>query len=114
MRTTQRKADEDTHPTQSLNEVIDLYSKQRATLKNRVPKVIFVVIYTVAILSMGMVGYGAGMGGVRNLKSTMTAAVLIASVIFLIADLDPSTRGRITAHQDSLVNLRDNLAKTAP
>lgn len=99
---------------QSLNEVIDLYSKQRAGMKNRVPKVIFVVIYVVAIISMGMVGYGAGMGGLRNLKSTMTAAVLIASVIFLIADLDDPTRGLVTVHQQSLVDLRDSLSKTAP
>jgi len=73
---------------QSLNEMIDLHAKRMTALENYVPETIFMLLYLVSILSMGLVGYGCGLGAYRNLLMTITAAVLIASVILLVVDLD--------------------------
>ena len=99
---------------QSLNEVIDLHAKRLWYMENHVPEIIFIVLYGVSIMSMGLVGYGCGLEGHRNLISTVTAAILIASVILVIVDLDRPGLGLIKVSQQSLIRLQDNLNKIAP
>jgi hypothetical protein len=99
---------------QSLNEMIDLHAKRMAALDNHVPETIFMLLYVVSVLSMGLVGYGCGLGTRRNLLATMTAAFLVASVILLLVDLDRPRRGLIKTGHKSMVNLRDSLKKTSP
>ena len=81
---------------------------------NHVPQSIFILLLIVAILSMGLVGYGAGVGKDRNLLPTQISVILIASVILLIMDLDRPRRGLITVSQQSMVDLRENLKRIAP
>lgn len=97
---------------QSLNEVIDLHAKRLWVKENHVPGIIFFLLYGVSILSMGLVGYGCGLVGSRNLISTVTAGIRIASVILVIVDLDRPGRGLIKASQQSFINLRDNLSNS--
>ena len=99
---------------QSLNEVIDLHAKRVTAMENHVPESILILLYFVAIMSTGLMGYGCGLGGFRNLFTTITASILIASVIFLIVDLDRPRRGLIKVSQQSMVNLRDSLGRTTP
>jgi hypothetical protein len=94
---------------QSLNEVIDLHAKRLWVKENHVPEIIFILLYGAAIVSMGLVGSGWGLGGRRNLMSTVAAALLIASVILVIVDLDRPGRGLIKVNQQSLIRLRDSL-----
>jgi hypothetical protein len=99
---------------QSLNEVIDLHAKRVTAMENHVPESIFILLLIVAILSLGLVGYGTGIGKDRNLLPTMISVILIASVILLIMDLDRPRRGLITVSQQSMVDLRENLKRIAP
>jgi hypothetical protein len=99
---------------QSLNDVIDLHAKRVTALENHVPENIFVLLIIVATLSLGLVGYGAGIGRDRNLLPTVISVILIASVILLIMDLDRPRRGLIKVSQQSMVHLPDSLKRIAP
>ena len=99
---------------QSLNDVIDLHAKREAALKNHVPESIFILLLTIAVLSLALVGYGAGLGGVRHLVPTVISVILIASVILLIMDLDRPRRGLIRVSQQSMVDLQNSLKKVGP
>jgi len=94
---------------QSLNEVIDLHNKRLTALENHVPEVILILLFFVAVISTGLIGYGCGLGGVRNLFVTMVASVLIAAVIFVIIDLDRPRRGLIRVSHQRLLELRDSM-----
>jgi len=98
----------------SLNEVLDFQAKRLAAKEDHVPELVVELLYGATILSLGLVGYGCGLGGHRNFLSTTTAALLIVSVILVIVDLDRPRRGLIKVSQQSLLTLRDSLSKSAP
>ncbi len=95
---------------QSLNEVIDLHAKALTALENHVPEIILILLYFVAVTATGLIGYGCGLGGVRNFFVTVVSSVLIAAVIIVIIDLDRPRRGLIQISEQRLVELRDSLA----
>ena len=99
---------------QSLNEMIDLHSKRMAALENHVPEVVFILLYLVSIMAMGMVGYGCGLGGRRSLVMAMTTAFLIALVILIVLDLDRPARGLVKVSQQRLIDLQESLRKPFP
>jgi len=99
---------------QSLNEMIDLHSKRMAALENHVPEVVFILLYLVSIMAMGMVGYGCGLGGRRSLVMAMTTAFLIALVILIVLDLDRPARGLVKVSQQRLIDLQESLKKPFP
>jgi hypothetical protein len=96
---------------QSLNEVIDLHAKRITALENHVPEIILELLYIVALMATGLIGYGCGLGGRRNFFVTAMASILIAAVILVIVDLDRPRRGLIRVSQQRMVDLRDSLAK---
>jgi len=99
---------------QSLNEVIDLHAKRLTALENHVPESVLLLLCLVAVLSLCLVGYGAGMGMHRNLLPTVISVLLIASVIVLIMDLDRPRRGLVKVSQQRMVDLQDSLKRSAP
>jgi hypothetical protein len=99
---------------QALNEVIDLHAKRLAASRNHVPESVFLLLYFVAAVAMGVTGYAAGLGGQRSFWPTTTTAVLITVVIVVVMDLDRPRRGLITVSQQSMMDLRDNLNRLAP
>jgi hypothetical protein len=96
---------------QSLNEMIDLHAKGITALENHVPEIIIVLLYFVAIMAIGLIGYGCGLGGQRNFFVTLMASILIAAVIMVIIDLDRPRRGLIKVSQQRMLDLKDSLAK---
>jgi hypothetical protein len=99
---------------QSLNEVIDLHAKRVTAMENHVPESIFMLLLIVAVMSLALVGYGAGMGKDRNLLPTLISVILISAVILLIMDLDRPRRGLIKVSQQSMIDLRESLGRSAP
>jgi hypothetical protein len=99
---------------QSLNEVIDLHNKRLTAVENHVPEIILLLLYFVAVVATGLIGYGCGLGEVRNFFVTVVAAVLIAAVIFVIIDLDRPRRGLIRVSQARMLELQDSMAATPP
>jgi len=94
----------------SLNEVIDLHAKRvMAGLRSRVPGVIWIVLYGLAILAMVMMGYHSGL--VHSKRSIAVIALVLgfSSVLFLIADLDRPAQGTLRVSQQSMIDLRRSM-----
>jgi hypothetical protein len=98
----------------SLNEVIDLHSKGLTALENHVPEIIMFLLYFVALVATGLIGYCCGLAGRRNFVVTLAASVLIAVVIMVIVDLDRPRRGLIRVGLVRMEELRGSLALPNP
>ena len=95
---------------QSLNEVIDLHAKRvTAGLRNRIPGAIWVVLLTIAVLSLGAMGYHAGLVGTTRSLAIVVVAVTFSAVIALIADLDRPQEGSLIVSQQALIDLRQSM-----
>ena len=97
---------------QSLNDVIDLHAKRLIALDNHVPEPIILMLWFVSILALGLTGYSCGLAGSRHFILTTMMALLIASVIYLIMDLDRPRRGLIQVSQKSMIQLYEHMLKS--
>jgi hypothetical protein len=93
----------------SLNEVIDLRTKRDIARQNHVPESVLLLLFLVAILTMGIVGFGCGIGNWRNLSVTVTMSLIITLVILVTMDLDRPLRGIIRVSDQSMVNLQNSI-----
>jgi hypothetical protein len=98
---------------QTLNEMIDLHSKRLAAFRNRVPFSIYLVLFVVSATILVLAGYLVGPHKQRVQILTTVLAVLVASVMWLIMDLDQPVRGTIKASQQNLIELHQNLSQTS-
>ena len=94
---------------QSLNETIDLHAKRLTAQENHVPEITLMLLYFVAFMATGLIGYGCGLSGVRNFFVTIISSILIAAVIMVILDLDRPHKGLIRVSQQRMIDLRENL-----
>ena len=93
----------------SLNEVIDVAAKRDAARENHVPQPVLIFLLLVTTLTMGLLGYGCGLGNHRYIAATAAVCLLISLVIMTIMDLDRPRRGLITIKQKPMLELRDSL-----
>jgi len=90
---------------QSLNEVIDLHAKRiTAGIRNRVPGVIWVALFAVAVISLGAMGYHAGLVRTSRSLAIVAVGVTFTVVIGLVADLDSPREGFLKVSQQALVD----------
>jgi hypothetical protein len=100
--------------TQALIQMIDLHSKRvTAAVSNRIPGVIWVALYCLFALAMGLTGYRGGVAGRRSLVATLIVIVAFSAMIALIADLDRSQEGFFKVSQQAMVDLQKKLNGTA-
>lgn len=108
----------ETHPTsivvglfiQSLNEVIDLHAKRvTADVRNRIPVTIWVALFTIAILSLGAMGYHAGLSRTSRSLAELAVALSFSIIMGLIADLDRPHEGGLRVSQQALLDLRKSM-----
>jgi hypothetical protein len=100
---------------QSLNDVIDLHAKRvTAGLRNRIPGAIWVALFAVAILSLGAMGYHAGLSRTSRSLAELAVAFTFSVVIGLIADLDRPQEGILTVSQQALIDLRQSMQVPRP
>jgi hypothetical protein len=94
----------------SLNDVIDLHATRvMAGLRSRVPGVIWIVLYVLAILAMEMIGYHAGLANSRRSIAAVALIIGFALVLFLIADLDRPGQGMLRVSQETMLDLRKSM-----
>ena len=94
----------------SLNEVIDLHAKRvMAGLRSRVPSVIWIVLYLLAILTMVIIGYHSGLVHSRRSIAMLALVLGFSSVLYLIADLDRPGQGTFKVSQQSMIDLRNSM-----
>ncbi len=95
---------------ESLNELIDIHAKRvTAGLRNRIPGAIWLALLTIATLSLGAMGYHAGLVGTTRSLAIIVVAVSFSAVIALIADLDRPQEGTLTVSQQALIDLQQSM-----
>lgn len=98
---------------ESLNEVIDLNSKRlTAGLRSRIPNSIMLTLYFVAILTMVIMGYNAGISGARTVVTRFLLVLAFSSVLVLITELDRPRKTVIKINQQAMVDLQNSMKKS--
>jgi hypothetical protein len=92
---------------ESLNLVIDLQAERVvAGIYVRVPDTVIAMVIVAGILTVGMVGYNAGLSRKRSLISAVFLILLTTAVVTLVIDLDRPQAGLITTSQQALIDLQ--------
>jgi hypothetical protein len=94
---------------QALNDMIDMHEKRLTALRNHVPETVVLLLYLIALTATGFTGYGAGLAGDGERGSKLVMAVLIATVLILVIDLDRPYRGLVTVGQQPMEDLIQGL-----
>lgn len=94
---------------QSVNDLDDMAEKRLTADRNHVPEAVFLLLYTLAAVALGLNGYKAGLGGGRSATASIVISVLLAAIILQIQDLDRPQRGLISVSQQPLQNLNGEL-----
>lgn len=95
---------------QSVNAMVNAHDNRlQVALFNRISPIIWITLYGMALLSMAVMGYQAGLTGTRSSFATWTLAATFAFVIVLITDLDRPRMTLFEMKQDLLVALRDRM-----
>jgi hypothetical protein len=93
----------------SLNELYDLTEKRVSALENKVPFSVWIVLYIVASLATGSLGFGSGLMGRRMLLPVLCLPILVATLLTLLIDLDNPRKGMIRVSQASMIRFRDSV-----
>ncbi len=96
---------------ESLNQMIDVHTKRiTAMLRNRIPGLVWVMLYLVAIGAMTMVGYQGGLAASPNRVAIVVLSLTFAVVLALLIDMDRPHSSGIQVNQQVLVDLWEKLA----
>ena len=68
-------------------------------------------LYFVAILTMVMTGYNAGISGARTLITRFLLVLAFSSVLVLITELDRPRKTIIKINQQAMVDLQNSMKK---
>ncbi len=98
---------------QTLNEMIDNQGKRLAALRNRVPNIVLVALYGVAVVAGAFAGYASGLGVRSSRLPVYVTIVLVSGVILLIQDLDRPRTGFITVSQQPMIDTAASIASYA-
>ena len=93
----------------SLNEVIDLHATRLMRVRSRVPGVIWIVLYVLAILAMVMIGYQQGLSGDKRSLAVIALVIGFSTVLYLITDLDRPGQGMLQVSQQAMTDLRRSM-----
>ncbi len=95
---------------QSINEVIDLHAKRvTAGLRARVPGIIWIVLYVLAVLGMSALGFQGGLAGKRRTIAVFIVISAFSTVLVLIADLDRPGDGLFRINQENMIEVRNSM-----
>jgi hypothetical protein len=90
----------------SLNETIDLQAaRATAIITARVPETILMLLFAAAALTMGVVGYSAGLTKTRGAVTAVLLVLVLGAVLTVVVDLDRPRDGFLLVSQQPLVDL---------
>jgi len=91
---------------ESLNETIDLHETRVTAGSARVPETLVLLLFIGSVLSLGMVGFSAGLTGRRSLLTAVVLVIALGAVLTIVVDLDRPREGLIQVSQQPLVDLQ--------
>ena len=83
------------------------YTRVHSAVMNRIPLTIWMTLYLMAILSMIIMGYQAGLTDNRSPVATITLALAFSAVIILITDLDRPIMSFFEINNQLLIDLNE-------
>jgi hypothetical protein len=100
---------------ESLNETIDMDTNRViAALYARVPDTVLLLLIVGSALTLGMVGFSAGLTRRRSPLTAIVMIVVLGAVITLIIDIDRPQGGTLTVSQQAIIELQEQLESTTP
>lgn len=100
---------------ESLNETIDLHeTRVTAGMYARVPVTVFFLLVVGSMLTLGMVGYNAGLSRRRSPVTAVVLIVVLGAVITLVVDLDRPRDGFLEVNQQPLIDLQEQIGALLP
>jgi hypothetical protein len=81
------------------------YTRLHSVVMNRIPLTNWMTLYLMAVLSMTIMGYQAGLTDKRSPVATITLAIAFSAVIILITDLDRPIMSFFDINDQLLVDL---------
>jgi hypothetical protein len=99
---------------ESLNETIDLHeTRMTSGLYARVPATVIFLLLLGSTLSLGMMGYSAGLTRRRGPVTAVVLVVVLGAVTTLVVDLDRPRDGLLTVSQKPLMDLQEQIGAGA-
>ena len=95
---------------QALNEMIDDQAKRLAALRNRVPNVVQLALFGMAVVASGFAGYATGLDKRRSRFPVYVMGILVGAVVLLILDLDRPAAGFIEVSQQPMIDTASSVA----
>jgi hypothetical protein len=90
----------------SMTDLITLHERRVVGgLYSRVPQTILILLLAGSALSLGMVGYSAGLNGRRSVLSAVVMVVALGAVLVMVIDLDRPQDGFLTVSQQPLIDV---------
>jgi hypothetical protein len=100
---------------ESLNDMIDLQeTRVTAIVYARVPDTVVLLLIVGAALTLGMVGFSAGLSGRRGLVGATVLVLVLSAVITLVIDLDRPREGFLQVSQQPLIDLQQQIGQPSP
>jgi len=93
----------------ALNELFDLGDARLAALRNSVPNAVWIVLFFVALLTVGSLGYGSGLTGRRMILPISLVPILMAIILTMLVDLGHPRHGIIRVSQESMSRARESM-----
>lgn len=98
----------------ALNDLVKAHAARREVSRNRVAGAVWAVLYIIAIVSLGAMGYHCGVSGTTRSPVMAGVAIVFSLVIVLIVDLDRPGDGWVIVPQDAMVDVRNGLVDSKP
>lgn len=95
---------------ESLNQVIDLHENRiTAGIYGRVPETVIILLFLSSMLTLGMVGYNAGLSRRRSPLTAVVMIIVLGAVLTLVVDLDRPREGFLTVNDQPLIDLSEQI-----
>lgn len=79
----------------------------------RVPETVILLLFLGAALSLGTVGFHAGLHRHRSLINAVMLVIVLGAVIMLVVDLDRPRRGFLQVSQQPMLDVNDQIGPPA-
>ena len=89
-----------------VNEVIDLHATRLYAAQKHLPTPVLALLIASSLLSLGVIGYGCGVGGRRSAAMTVPLALVIGTALWVTIDLDYPRQGLLQLSDAPLEALR--------
>lgn len=86
--------------------------RQEAFVGERIPPILWFVLFVISLLGMGEIGYQTALAGSNRTPVSLGLVIAFALLLYLIADLDRPLEGSLRVNQAAMSELRERLETT--